>query len=60
MSIKLREGYSLAKCCSATPNDPVSGYYSHNQVLIVHRCDCANLRKVEKARVLTLQWSEIL
>lgn len=42
------------------PDDPISGYYSHNQIMIVHRSDCGNLAKVEASRVLSLQWPEIL
>jgi len=41
------------------PDDAISGYYSHNQVMIVHKSDCANLAKVESARIVTLDWSEI-
>ena len=60
MSLKLREGYSLAKCCNAGSEEPISGYYSHNQVMIVHRRDCANLLKVEHERLVVLEWQEIL
>ena len=60
MSLKLREGYSLAKCCKATPEDGISGYHSHNQIMIVHRSDCENLVKVEDSRIVSLRWQEIL
>lgn len=60
MSLNLREGYSLAKCCGAKPDEPISGYYSHNQIMIIHRRDCDNLIKVEDSRVVKLQWAEVL
>ncbi len=60
MSLKLREGYSLAKCCNAAPDEPISGYYSHNQIMIVHRSDCENLAKVDDSRIVGLQWNDIL
>ena len=58
--MNLKQGYSLAKCCRPQPGDSISGYFSHNQVMIVHRHDCGNLQKVEAARIVSLTWEEIL
>lgn len=56
----LREGYKAARCCSPQPPDQISGYFSHRNLIIVHRSACPNLLKVEPARVLSLNWDEIL
>ncbi|MCK4858260.1 MAG: DUF2250 domain-containing protein [candidate division Zixibacteria bacterium] len=58
--MSLREGYSLAGCCSPVKGDAISGYYSHNQVMIVHRQDCPNLAKVVPSRVVALAWDDIM
>ncbi|MFQ5499667.1 MAG: DUF2250 domain-containing protein [Candidatus Zixiibacteriota bacterium] len=56
----LKEGYEAAKCCSPQPNDSISGYFSHDGYLKVHRSDCENLAKTEADRLVTLQWEDIL
>jgi hypothetical protein len=58
--IILAEGYKRANCCMPEPNDPISGYYSYNNEVIVHTSECPNLRKVEEARRIKLKWEEIL
>jgi hypothetical protein len=58
--IILAEGYKRANCCTPEPNDPISGYYSYNNEVIVHKSECPNLRKVEEARRIKLKWEEIL
>jgi hypothetical protein len=58
--MKLREGYSLAKCCRAKTGDHISGYYSHNQVMIVHKSNCPNLDKVDSERIVKLDWQQII
>jgi hypothetical protein len=58
--LKLRERYKIAKCCSPGPDDVITGYYSYNNVLIVHRVSCRNLKKVESDRFVSLCWEEIL
>lgn len=57
---KLKDDYTLAGCCSPSPNELIVGYYSHDNFLKVHRQDCPNLEKAEQARLVELQWAEIL
>lgn len=58
--IYLHEGYKLAGCCNPEPEDAISGYYSHNNEMIIHSEDCPNLHKVEPERIIKLEWKEIL
>ena len=58
--IYLNEGYKLAKCCKPEPECPISGYYSYNNEMVVHRSECKNLRKVEKERIIDIKWKDIL
>jgi (p)ppGpp synthase/HD superfamily hydrolase len=51
--IYLNEGYKLAKCCNPEPRCPISGYYSYNNEMVVHKSECKNLAKVEKERITT-------
>jgi hypothetical protein len=57
---KLKEGYKVAGCCSPKPNDPIIGYFSHNNIIVVHRTSCNNLKKIETKRLFSLSWEEIL
>jgi hypothetical protein len=58
--IKLRPGYSLAGCCNPSEKDAIVGYYSHENLIKVHRADCGNLSKAEKPRLINLNWAEIM
>jgi len=58
--LKFREGYKIAKCCSPDSNDTITGYFSYNNVLIVHKTSCDNLKKAESKRLVSLSWEEIL
>lgn len=58
--IRIKEDYSLSKCCSPEPNDPITGYYSYDAVIKVHKVDCPNLQSVEPERLLTLKWNDLL
>lgn len=58
--INLKENYTLAGCCSPTRDDPITGYYSHDNHLKVHRRNCSNLNKAEPDRLLELSWNEII
>jgi hypothetical protein len=59
-SPRLKEKYTAARCCKPTPDDPIVGYYSHSDVIKVHREDCANLAKAEPDRLVTLRWADII
>ncbi len=58
--IRLKEGYKAARCCSPKPNDPVTGYHSHNNVIVVHRTSCEDLEKIESHRLIWVSWKDIL
>ncbi len=57
--MKLRPGYSLAGCCRPATGDGIIGYYSHENIIKVHRADCGNLSKAEEPRLIKLNWTEI-
>jgi hypothetical protein len=59
-SRRLREKYTLARCCGPTPPDLIGGYFSHNDLVKVHRSDCPNLARSEAERRLSLEWNSIL
>lgn len=58
--MNLKDDYVLAGCCSPQPGDAIVGYYSHTNILKVHRRDCGNLAKADAERLVTLQWADIL
>lgn len=57
---RLKDGYVQAKCCSPEPDDSITGYYSYNNVIVVHKTTCGNLKKVEPKRLISLSWGEVL
>ena len=58
--VRLKEGYRTAKCCSPRPDDSIRGYFSHDNVIVVHKASCLNLGKTDRARLLSLSWEDIL
>lgn len=58
--LRLKEGYKIAGCCSPRPYDSIHGYFSHNNVIVIHKTSCNNLKKTESKRLLALSWEEIL
>ncbi|MCB2229185.1 DUF2250 domain-containing protein [bacterium] len=57
--IPLKEPYVLANCCQPMPGEEIVGYYSHDNVLKVHRAGCSNLARAESSRLVTLSWDDI-
>jgi hypothetical protein len=57
---RIKADYTLARCCAPRPPDPIIGYYSHDNVLKVHRSGCQNLTKADPKRLLTLSWDDVL
>jgi len=55
----LKEKYSLARCCKPQLGDRITGYFSHDDHIKVHRSDCPNLIKAEHSRLVTLAWIDI-
>lgn len=58
--IRVKEDYMLANCCQPTPDDDIIGYYSHNNIIKVHKNDCPNLNKSDTSRLVQLFWQNIL
>lgn len=58
--LTLKAGYKVARCCSPGPNDPITGYHSHDKVIVLHRTWCENLNKVESQRLIQVSWEQIL
>ncbi len=58
--LRIRDAYTLARCCTPTPPDEIIGYYSHDNVLKVHRRTCPNLGKAEPERLVALSWADVL
>ena len=48
---------SLANCCNPVPGDEIVGFISRGRGVIVHRCDCPNLRGLEPERLQPAQWT---
>ena len=49
----------LARCCHPVPGDPVRGYITKSSGVSVHRQDCSNIVRTEKAkpeRIVSAQW----
>ena len=58
--IRLKDKYQLARCCAPSQEDAITGYFSYDDVIKVHRADCENLGKAEEERLVKLTWEEIL
>lgn len=58
--MNLKREYILANCCKPTRGDKIIGYYSFNNVLKVHKTDCPSLLKADPARLVRLDWNDIL
>jgi len=58
--LRIREAYTLARCCLPQPPDEIIGYYSYDNVLKVHVRNCPNLGKAEADRLVNLTWSDVI
>ena len=58
--MRLKDDYIAAKCCRPAPGDDITGYFSHDNIIKVHRSDCANLNGIDPERLLDLNWDDIL
>ena len=59
-SPRLKEKYRLASCCEPRPPERITGYFSHDDFVKVHRFDCTNLAKAESARLISLEWADVV
>ncbi len=58
--MKLKDDYHIASCCRPEPGDTITGYYSHNRLIKVHRHDCPSLAKAPADRLVSLSWDDII
>ncbi len=49
--------YSIAKCCSPIPGEPIVGVVTRSKGVSVHRVDCKTLESVEPERMMDISWS---
>jgi hypothetical protein len=58
--IRIREQYIIANCCKPCPEDDITGYHSHDDCIKIHKMDCSNLANVEHARLVPIDWRDVL
>ena len=49
--------WSLAKCCSPIPGEPIVGVITRSKGVSVHRLDCKCLYNVEPERIIDIKWA---
>lgn len=49
--------YSIAKCCSPIPGEPIVGVVTRAKGVTVHRMDCPTLEHIEPERLMNIRWS---
>jgi len=49
--------YSIAKCCSPIPGEPIVGVVTRSKGVSVHRADCKTLANIEPERMMDIHWS---
>jgi len=49
--------YSLAKCCSPIPGEPIVGVVTRSKGVSVHRIDCNSLESIPSERLMEIQWT---
>lgn len=49
--------YSLAKCCSPIPGEPIVGVVTRSKGVSVHRLDCKSLEGIPPERFLDIKWA---
>lgn len=50
--------YSLAKCCSPIPGEPIVGIVTRSKGVSVHRFDCKSLENISSERFMDIHWAE--
>ncbi len=49
--------WSLAKCCSPIPGEPIVGVVTRSKGVSVHRLDCKCLYNIESERMMDISWA---
>jgi (p)ppGpp synthase/HD superfamily hydrolase len=57
--MKLKDQYIIANCCKPTEDNQITGYYSHNNIIKIHKNGCTSLSKAESERLMKLNWNDI-
>ncbi|MDE6442376.1 MAG: bifunctional (p)ppGpp synthetase/guanosine-3',5'-bis(diphosphate) 3'-pyrophosphohydrolase [Clostridia bacterium] len=47
----------FAHCCNPVPGDEIIGFVSRGRGVIVHRCDCPNVKGEDPARLQPAKWT---
>lgn len=50
--------WSLAKCCSPIPGEPIVGVVTRSKGVTVHRLDCKCLFDIEPERMMDIKWAD--
>ena len=58
--LKLKKDYRLSNCCTPSPDDDITGYYSHDNLIKVHTKNCINLKNIDPERLISVTWADIL
>ncbi len=49
--------YSIAKCCSPIPGEPIVGVVTRSKGVSVHRVDCNSLEMIPPERMMDIHWA---
>ncbi len=52
--------YSIAKCCTPIPGEPIVGVVTKGKGVSVHRIDCNSLDSVDAERLMDIKWAQSL
>ena len=57
----LKPDYTLAKCCSPSPDNTITGFLKPDSGLItIHAVGCENLNSIQPERLVKLEWEEVV
>ena len=58
VSIKGMSGLLIhfAGCCAPIPGDEIVGFISRGRGVVVHRCDCPNVKNIDPERLQPAEW----
>ncbi|MEW6412387.1 MAG: DUF2250 domain-containing protein [Candidatus Zixiibacteriota bacterium] len=58
--MKLKKDYRVASCCAPSPPDDIIGYYSHGNVIKIHRRDCGHVKELDPERLISVRWDDAI